>query len=76
MGQFDSGLCAESHLLYGRRFQSVIQPCWKELPADRPDFTIICTNIEQFRQSPTGVDYTSRRRYAGDPTESLYDDAF
>jgi len=36
----------------------VVTPCWAEDPAVRPDFTAICTSIQQFRSAATaGDDY-------------------
>jgi len=47
-----------SHGIYGgRRFDSVVKPCWEEDPARRPEFGIICANIEQYRHEPIGTDY-------------------
>jgi len=45
-------------VLCGGRFESVVTPCWAEDPAVRPDFTAICTSIQQFRSAATaGDDY-------------------
>ena len=64
----------------GGRFESVVKPCWSEDPAARPDFSVVCANIENFRRSPIREDYYVRRQSdAGDNgriSEELYVDAY
>jgi len=64
----------------GRRFESVVKPCWSEDPAARPDFSVIRANIENFRRSPIAEDYYAPGQSdAGDSgriNEELYVDAY
>jgi len=62
---------------YGRRFESVVKPCWAENPAARPDFSAICANVEQFLRPPTSdVYYVAGQSNNRESNGDLYDEAY
>lgn len=54
-----------------------MQQCWVEDPSSRPDFSVICARIEEFRHSPVGEDYYTGGAIDRDADEydDTYDDA-